>query len=53
MVVKLLQYFLCDFQCFLFCGFDLLFVLFFFCLVLCMLLFLFSVSVKELIAVIV
>ena len=51
MVVKLLLYFfLCVFFSF-FYGFDLLFVLFFVRLFVCMLLFLFSVSVKEVIAV--
>ena len=51
MIVKLLLYFLCVYVFFsFFYGFDLLFVSFF-CLFVCLLLFLFSVSVKELIAV--
>ena len=52
MVVKLLLYFffcVCVVQ--FFCGFDLCFVLVLFWLFVCMLLFLFSVSVKELVAV--
>ena len=49
MVVKLLPFFFCVFE--FFCGFDLFFVLFCLCLVVCMLLFLFSVSAKELIPV--
>ena len=52
MVVRLLLYFfsVCVLFSF-FCGFDLCFVLVLFWLFVCMLLFLFSVSVKELIAV--
>ena len=52
MVVKLLLYFfsVCVLFSF-FCGFDLYFVLVLFWLFVCMLLFLFSVSVKELVAV--
>ena len=51
MVVELLLYFFCVCVFQFFCGFDLCFVLVLFWLFACMLLFLFSVSVKELIAV--